>query len=152
MPFTQSQLDAMSMNELMRNAYVLTAAGDIALRLYGTGGGGGGGTTYTGGNGITVSGSVISANASATYFQYNAGSLEIKAGVFASASHTHTVSQITDYTTATDSRADARIAAQKGAVNGLAPLDGTGKVASSYLPSYVDDVLEYANLAAFPGT
>ena len=43
-------------------------------------------------------------------------------------------------------------AAQKGAAGGYAPLDGTGKVASTYLPSYVDDVLEYANLAAFPGT
>lgn len=35
--------------------------------------------------------------------------------------------------------------------NGLAKLDGTGKVASAQLPSYVDDVLEYANQAAFPG-
>ena len=43
-------------------------------------------------------------------------------------------------------------AAQKGTAGGYAPLDGTGKVASTYLPSYVDDVLEYANLAAFPGT
>lgn len=43
-------------------------------------------------------------------------------------------------------------AAQKGAAGGYAPLDGTGKVASTYLPSYVDDVLEFANLAAFPGT
>ncbi len=42
--------------------------------------------------------------------------------------------------------------ANKGAANGYAPLDGTGKIASSYLPSFVDDVLEYANLAAFPGT
>lgn len=40
----------------------------------------------------------------------------------------------------------------KGAVDGLAELDGTGKVPSSQLPSYVDDVVEYANLAAFPVT
>lgn len=39
-----------------------------------------------------------------------------------------------------------------GAVNGLAGLDGTGKVPSSQLPSYVDDVVEYTNLAAFPAT
>lgn len=38
----------------------------------------------------------------------------------------------------------------KGAVDGLAELDGTGKVPSSQLPSYVDDVVEYENLAAFP--
>ena len=39
---------------------------------------------------------------------------------------------------------------EKGAVNGVCPLDGTGKVSSTYLPSYVDDALEYANLASFP--
>lgn len=42
--------------------------------------------------------------------------------------------------------------ANKGAVNGYASLDGTGKVPSSQLPSFVDDVLEYANLASFPVT
>ena len=40
----------------------------------------------------------------------------------------------------------------KGANNGLAELDGSGKVPSSQLPSYVDDVEEYANLVAFPVT
>lgn len=40
----------------------------------------------------------------------------------------------------------------KGANNGLAELDGTGKVPSSQLPSYVDDVLEYNNKSAFPAT
>jgi hypothetical protein len=39
-----------------------------------------------------------------------------------------------------------------GANNGLATLDATGKVPSGQLPSFVDDVLEYANLAAFPVT
>ena len=38
----------------------------------------------------------------------------------------------------------------KGAANGIAPLDSSGKVAATYLPSYVDDVLEYANKASFP--
>lgn len=36
--------------------------------------------------------------------------------------------------------------------NGLLKLDSGGKVASAQLPSYVDDILEFANLAAFPGT
>jgi hypothetical protein len=40
----------------------------------------------------------------------------------------------------------------KGAVNGLAELDATGKVPSSQLPAFVDDVLEYANLSSFPVT
>lgn len=39
-----------------------------------------------------------------------------------------------------------------GAVNGVAALDGGGKVPAGQLPAYVDDVLEFANLAAFPAT
>ena len=42
--------------------------------------------------------------------------------------------------------------ALKGAPNGLAELDGEGKVPSSQLPSYVDDVLEFANRSSFPQT
>jgi hypothetical protein len=42
--------------------------------------------------------------------------------------------------------------AQKGAVNGVATLDDAGKVPAIQLPSYVDDVQEAANLAAFPAT
>jgi len=42
-------------------------------------------------------------------------------------------------------------AATKGAANGVASLDGTGKVPSAQLPAFVDDVLEYANFAALPG-
>lgn len=36
--------------------------------------------------------------------------------------------------------------------NGLAKLDGSGKVASAQLPSFVDDIVEAANFAALPGT
>lgn len=42
--------------------------------------------------------------------------------------------------------------ATKGAANGLASLESDGKVPAGQLPSYVDDVLEYANLAALPVT
>lgn len=42
--------------------------------------------------------------------------------------------------------------ANKGAAGGYASLDGTGKVPAAQLPSYVDDVLEFANLASFPVT
>lgn len=46
-----------------------------------------------------------------------------------------------------------RIAAsEKGAVNGVATLDAAGKVPADQLPSYVDDVKEYENKAAFPET
>ena len=37
-----------------------------------------------------------------------------------------------------------------GAPDGIAPLDGTGKIAAVYLPSFVDDVLEAASFAALP--
>lgn len=37
-----------------------------------------------------------------------------------------------------------------GSAGGLATLDGSGKVPSAQLPSYVDDVLEFADLASFP--
>lgn len=40
----------------------------------------------------------------------------------------------------------------KGQALGIAPLDENGKVTSSYLPSYVDDVLEYSTITAFPTT
>jgi hypothetical protein len=43
-------------------------------------------------------------------------------------------------------------AANKGVNNGYAGLDSTGKVPSTQLPSYVDDVIEAANLAALPAT
>jgi hypothetical protein len=52
--------------------------------------------------------------------------------------------------------ARAAIAAEgtgaKNQANGYCGLDGSGKVAAAQLPSYVDDVLEFANLAAFPAT
>ena len=41
---------------------------------------------------------------------------------------------------------------EMGAAGGVATLDLTGKVPSSQLPSYVDDVLEYANETYFPTT
>jgi len=40
----------------------------------------------------------------------------------------------------------------KGQANGIAPLDSSGKVSASYLPSYVDDVLEYNDRASFPAS
>ena len=41
-------------------------------------------------------------------------------------------------------------ATEKAANNGVATLDATGKVPSSQLPSFVDDVIEAANFAALP--
>lgn len=41
---------------------------------------------------------------------------------------------------------------EKGTASGVATLDGTGKVPSSQLPSFVDDVIESENFAALPKT
>ena len=41
---------------------------------------------------------------------------------------------------------------QKGAASGVATLGTDGKVPSAQLPSYVDDVLEYAGKSTFPAT
>lgn len=40
----------------------------------------------------------------------------------------------------------------KGAASGLAPLNASSKIDSTYLPSYVDDVLEYAGKSNFPSS
>lgn len=42
--------------------------------------------------------------------------------------------------------------AERGAANGVTPLGADSKVPAIYLPSFVDDVLEFASLAAFPAT
>ena len=44
------------------------------------------------------------------------------------------------------------LASNKGATNGYCPLGADQKVPAANLPSYVDDIEEYANLAAFPVT
>lgn len=72
-------------------------------------------------------------------------------------SHNHIISNIDGLQSALDSK-QASLgftplnANLKGAVNGVAELDATGKVPTSQLPSYVDDVLEYDDQAGFPTT
>jgi hypothetical protein len=58
-------------------------------------------------------------------------------------SHTHEVSEVTGLQDALDGLQPA---------GDYATLDGDGKVPASQLPSYVDDVLEFADLAGFPAT
>ena len=53
------------------------------------------------------------------------------AGNYASATHTHTAAEV-----------GAIATNAKGTANGVASLDGNGKVPSAQLPSYVDDVIE----------
>ena len=50
------------------------------------------------------------------------------------------------------SAAGLQATSEKGQANGYASLDSNAKVPASQLPSYVDDVAEYANQASFPTT
>ena len=61
-------------------------------------------------------------------------------------------SQITSAIDALDLDSTYIAAIQKGAANGVAELDSNGKVPSTQLPSYVDDVLEYTAKSNFPYT
>ena len=51
-----------------------------------------------------------------------------------------------------DITATYMLANLRGAANGVCPLGSDSKIPNSYLPSYVDDVLEYATLSNFPTT
>jgi len=64
----------------------------------------------------------------------------------------HTGTQISTTISDFSSAANALITALKGAVSGLAPLGTDQLIPSIYLPSYVDDILEYANFTALPVT
>ena len=73
-------------------------------------------------------------------------------GAYASSNPSGYISSITSGNVTTALGFTPENAANKGAASGYAPLDATSKISSTYLPSYVDDVLEYANLAALPVT
>ncbi len=60
-----------------------------------------------------------------------------------------TVGDVTGLSTALTGKQDT---SGRGAVNGYAPLDGSALVPSINLPSYVDDVIEAANVGALPAT
>jgi|GEM_PF-6438083 len=61
------------------------------------------------------------------------------------------VENVNDAVIATDIVAKAAIPnSQKGIANGVATLDSSGVIPANQLPSYVDDVLEFATFADFP--
>lgn len=60
-----------------------------------------------------------------------------------------TISQVTGLTGQLANKLDT---AARGVAEGVASLDGSGKVPSAQLPSYVDDVVEAATFSALPGT
>ena len=58
-----------------------------------------------------------------------------------------------DATSSIQTQLDGKIdESREGQPNGIATLDGSGKIPSTQLPSYVDDVLEFADFASFPAT
>lgn len=59
---------------------------------------------------------------------------------------------IADIVALPDALASKQNLSEKGAAGGYASLDGGGKVPASQLPSYVDDILDFADLASFPVT
>jgi hypothetical protein len=71
--------------------------------------------------------------------------------------HTHTVANVIGLQGALDGKQASlgftpESVANKGVANGYASLDGSGRVPSAQLPSFVDDVVEAANFAALPAT
>ncbi len=66
---------------------------------------------------------------------------------------THTGSQAISTVTGLQAALDNKInTSERGVSGGIATLDATARIPASQLPSYVDDVLEYATTAQFPAT
>ncbi|MGW0245039.1 hypothetical protein ACWDYH_00175 [Nocardia goodfellowii] len=68
---------------------------------------------------------------------------------FPPSAHTHPIVDVTGLQTTLDAK---EVSSAKGQANGYAPLDANSTVPPVYLPSYVDDVLEYTSASTFPAT
>lgn len=63
----------------------------------------------------------------------------VESETFATAKHTHAIDDVTGLQTALDGKIAST---EKGAANGVVPLNAETQIDSKYLPSYVDDVIE----------
>lgn len=100
-------------------------------------------TTYSSGTGITVNASNAINHSNSVTAKTTASALKVS---YDAQGH------ITGSSALTASDVGAIATTAKGVANGVAELDSTGKVPSSQLPSYVDDVLEYSAKSSFPAT
>lgn len=103
---------------------------------------------------VDVSNSLVLANTGVAAGTYGAVTVDTKGRVTAATVATPVANGGTGATTAPQALVNlgAEALANKGAANGYAPLDANRLIPSAFLPSYVDDVLEWDNLAAFPAT
>ena len=118
------------------------------------------GITYTVGDGVMYNGAsfrMIAAIGAAGYAPpaYPANWLQVTDYVSANDIGLGNVDNTSDLnkpiSTAVQNALDLKIdESREGQPDGIATLDENGKVPTTQLPSYVDDVVEYANLAAFP--
>lgn len=118
-------------------------------------------TYLTGNQSITISGdasgsgatsiTLTLANSGVTAGTYNNVTVDAK-GRVTSGSNVSYLTGINSSQVTTALGFTPENSANKGVANGYASLDSGGKVPSAQLPSFVDDVLEYANLAGFPAT
>lgn len=100
-------------------------------------------TPYTAGDGLTLAGSAFSLPVTIN------GSGNV---ITAVTQNTNGITVQKGSVPTTGDLANYVLNSAVGANNGVASLGADGKIPSTQLPAYVDDVLEFANLAAFPAT
>ncbi|MFD4294124.1 hypothetical protein ACFWQG_12980 [Rhodococcus sp. NPDC058532] len=75
------------------------------------------------------------------------------AGSASQPGHTHVMADITDLSDSLIAAFDGKVDKTSiGQPDGVAPLDSSAKIPAVHLPSYVDDVLEFATVTALPAT
>lgn len=110
-------------------------------------------TTYTGANGVTVSGTTISNSGVRSIATGTAnGTISVNTNGTAADVAVKGLGSLAYKSSLAASDVGAIASSLKGAASGVAELDSSGKVPSAQLPAYVDDVVEYAAKANFPTT
>ncbi|WP_019539793.1 hypothetical protein [Proteiniphilum acetatigenes] len=155
---------------LLKNKNDLTpisfaATGEVSAFGLGSGGGSGGGLIETVYKYSDLSGTFNDNNLTDTFNAYttkqlynrivaleNAGGTAVTWGTTSNNYSPLTVNGVSKTVALSGHTHDYIPLSQKGSNNGVAELGSDGKVLSSQLPSYVDDVLEYLSLSAFPSS